>query len=220
MQKGNREKLELWVTVSGGVLALAAFVISAAAFYFGEVRRQKDIPFEVVPKAYEKYYEMNKIELEKPYLTHMFVTPDRYPGVKGLVMTAAGKPSEQQRAQYLLEERAVADFLFTYYEQTLYQWGVLVEGAGRRPGDQLRKDHARRLAEARPGRRRYAQGGMVRRGRAVRRARQGCGLQASYLGTNTGRCSGGKLCWIAGQDAFGSRVSCGFDWLRSCRLRR
>lgn len=108
-----------WVSI---VLSIVALALSVTTYLDAETRRKKDVPFEVTAKSYEKYYEMNRIELEKPYLTHLFVTPDRYAGIKRTVVEAKGMISKKQRAQYLLEERAVADFIFTYYEQTLYQW--------------------------------------------------------------------------------------------------
>ena len=78
---------EKWLTL---FVALLALVLSGIAYWKGEERRKKDVPFEVTAKSYEKYYEMNRIELEKPYLTHLFVTPDRYPEIRKLVETSKG----------------------------------------------------------------------------------------------------------------------------------
>jgi len=117
--KGKESGWEKWLTLG---VALVALVLSLLTYWKGEERRKKDVPFEVTAKTYEKYYEMNRIALDKPYLTHLFVTPDRYPEIRKLVEASKGPRSAREKAQYLLEERAVADFIFTYYEQTLYQW--------------------------------------------------------------------------------------------------
>jgi hypothetical protein len=117
-----RSLVKYWLANTSTVLSLVAVLFSLVAFYNAEERRKKDVPFELIPKAYEKYYEMNKIELEKWYLTHLFVTFDRYPEIKRLTARGLTNLPADKRIEYLLQERAVADFLFTYYEQTLFQW--------------------------------------------------------------------------------------------------
>jgi len=110
-----------WLQMASGIFAVLAFFMSAFAIYSSEQRRRIDIPFDVVPRTYQRYYEMNNIELQRPYLTHIFVTPDRYPDVKNRVRDALPAPNRQKKAELLLEERAAADFIFTFYEQTFFQ---------------------------------------------------------------------------------------------------
>lgn len=117
-------RLTKWLKTIGGILSIVAVLVSVTTYVKGESRRRKDVTFEIIQKTYEKYSEMNRIELEKPYLTHLFVVSDRYLRIKQNIREVTGVISNQQRAKYLLEERAVADFIFTYYEQTLFQWSA------------------------------------------------------------------------------------------------
>lgn len=117
-----KRAIKIFVSRPANILSVLALVISAVAFYLSEVRRQKDVPFELIPKAYEKYYEMNKIQLDKWYLAHLFVTPDRYLEITKIISENIGDLTSAKKAEYLMHERATADFMFTYYEQILYQW--------------------------------------------------------------------------------------------------
>lgn len=113
-----------WLSKIATTLSVLAIAVSVYSFYLGEQRRARDIPFDVVPKAYEKYYEMNKIQLDKWHLAHMFAVKERYESLKQLVVSGIGSPGQQKWAEYISQERAVADFIFTYYEQSLYQWAA------------------------------------------------------------------------------------------------
>jgi hypothetical protein len=104
------------------VLSGLAFAFSLATFYFGYRNRMRDIAFEVIPKSYERYYDAHKIELQHPHLTHLFVTYDQYPRAKDLVIRCTTDIDDEKRIAYLLQERAVADLLMTYYEQITFQW--------------------------------------------------------------------------------------------------
>ncbi len=55
-------------------------------------------------------------------MAHMFSVKERYESLKQLVASGIPTPSQEKWAEYISHERAVADFIFTYYEQTLYQW--------------------------------------------------------------------------------------------------
>jgi hypothetical protein len=157
--------LKDWLGNATSILSLFAVILSLVAFYNSEQRRKKDVPFELIPKAYEKYYEMNKIQLEKWYLGHMFTTFDRYPEMKDLIAKGVGNLTNGKRAEYLSHERAVADFLFTYYEQTLLQWAAT-------------KDQERKILDDILS---YFQGRLLRNPRLVYWWREsGGGLETSY----------------------------------------
>jgi len=102
--------------------SVAAVAVSLVTYNNAEERRKRDLPFELMPKAYEKYYEMNKIQLDKFYLAHMFADPDLYAEVKSQVQQATPGLSTEKKLEYVLHERAVADFIFEFYEQVLFQW--------------------------------------------------------------------------------------------------
>lgn len=104
--------------------AISAFslVVAVCSAFFAYLNRRRDIPFSVASTAYERYYDMNRIELENPHLTHMFVTYDKYEQVKALVEKATERLDAVKASCYLLQERAVADLILSFYEQMLGQW--------------------------------------------------------------------------------------------------
>lgn len=107
------------ISVSLSVLSLTLSLLVAYVTYRN---RKRDVPFDVVPKAYERYYDMNKIELQYPHLTHLFVTYDKYESVKSIVCAAVANAEQEKLESYLLQERAVVDLILSYYEQIKYQW--------------------------------------------------------------------------------------------------
>jgi hypothetical protein len=110
------------LSAASAILSTVAVIIGIYSFVLAQKYRRNDISFEVVPKLYDKYYEMNKIQLGHPYLAHMFASPDRYPEVAKAAAAMVSGASDKDKAKYWLEERAVADFIWTYYEQLLFQW--------------------------------------------------------------------------------------------------
>jgi hypothetical protein len=109
---------EIWSIVISAI----SLLVAAGSAFFAYRNRKTDIPFDVASTAYDRYYEMNRIELENPHLTHMFVTFDRYEQIKALVGKSVRKLDDETMATYLLQERAIADFILSFYEQLLGQW--------------------------------------------------------------------------------------------------
>jgi len=103
-------------------ISAMALTLSVVTIYLGYRNRRRDVPFDVIPKSYERYYDMNRIELQYPHLTHLFVTYDKYQQIKSLVVQSTHDLDNEKRSAYLLQERAVVDLLMSYYEQILYQW--------------------------------------------------------------------------------------------------
>lgn len=104
------------------VISLISLVLAISSAGFAYLNRKRDVPFNVASTAYDRYYDMNRIELEHPHLTHMFVTFDKYEQVRAMVERAAGRLDDVKLACYLLQERAVADLILSFYEQMLGQW--------------------------------------------------------------------------------------------------
>lgn len=106
------------------IVSLAALVFSLWTFVGNEAARHRDLSFETVQKSYQTYFELGRIQLEHWQLSHLLALPDRYAHVVGTVRAATRTASTDKQAEYLLKERALADYIFTFYEQTLYQWDV------------------------------------------------------------------------------------------------
>jgi hypothetical protein len=104
------------------VMSVAAVSLSLVTFIAAEKNRKVDLPFDIISKSYEKYYEMTKVQIDKPYLSHLFAAPDQYEKLKRLIKGTIVAISPEKRLEYLIEERAAADFVFTFYEQTFSGW--------------------------------------------------------------------------------------------------
>ena len=104
------------------LISFISLVLAIGTAFFAYLNRKREIPYNVASTAYDRYYDMNRIELENPHLTHMFATFDRYEQIKAIVQKAAGRIDEVKLSCYLLQERAVADLILSFYEQMLSQW--------------------------------------------------------------------------------------------------
>lgn len=109
------------------LISFISLALAIGSAFFAWRNRKREIPYTVASTAYDRYYDMNRIELENPHLTHMFVTFDRYEQIKAIVHKATGRLDEVKLSSYLLQERAVADLILSFYEQMLGQWDATRE---------------------------------------------------------------------------------------------
>jgi hypothetical protein len=70
---------------------------------------------------YADFRQITALRLSHWQHTHILEPPDNYERTKRLLQAALGKPSREERAKLLLEERNVALGIFQLFEETLYQ---------------------------------------------------------------------------------------------------
>jgi hypothetical protein len=127
--------MNMWKRIRGVIvqkpLDVAALLISIAAFgvawvsFLQEPERQSDqLTSDVIRNAYSDFIEMTDLRTQFPFQSHLFEVVTNYRVVRDQVSFATvdlrNKPNERHRLS--LEERAIADRLFTMFEQALYQW--------------------------------------------------------------------------------------------------
>ncbi len=100
------------------VLALAFSIVSGGYSYRSGLENSIN---ETVNKQYESIIEIQKIPIENPNLSHLFALPDEYEEVKKRVMDANSSISSTERARFFLQERAVADEIFTLFERSVVE---------------------------------------------------------------------------------------------------
>jgi len=105
-------------------ISVVSLLLAISSGVFAYINRKRDVPFNVASSAYDRYYDMNRIALENPHLTHMFVTFDKYDQIKAIVERSIERLDEPKIASYQLQERAVTDFILSFYEQMLGQWAA------------------------------------------------------------------------------------------------
>jgi hypothetical protein len=104
------------------VISIIALTISVLSFWQSYQSHKHDTAFDTVQKAYQTYYDLGKIQLDHWELNHLLTLSDRYDDVVKEICVATSDANPAKRSEYLVKERALADFIFTFYEQTLYQW--------------------------------------------------------------------------------------------------
>lgn len=154
-----------WLKDPSHIISLIAIVMSLGTLSLNEYRRVKDNRFALISKSYDRYYEMNRLQIDKWHLSHLFATPDQYEKVKSRVQEALGQLDPKKRAEYLIQERATADFIFMFYEQTRAQWAYTQDSD---------RDYVREVLE-------YLNGRLLHNPRLVYWwLKSGGGLESSY----------------------------------------
>lgn len=107
-----------WVSMIFSIVALVAALVG----HFVEPRRRsEDLTSGVIREVYQDYLDMLDGFRQSPLQSHLFVLKHDYPQIKGRVQAAL---KEQQapaaKSLLLLEERMLADRIFTMFERTLY----------------------------------------------------------------------------------------------------
>jgi hypothetical protein len=84
---------------------------------------------DAVERSYSSWLQVSRMQADFADVAHMFALPDEYDNVSTRVRAAAGAVDEPTRAREQLRERAVAVYMFTMYEATLYQLGAATKTA-------------------------------------------------------------------------------------------
>lgn len=101
------------------LLALAFSIYSAQSTW----RFSSDtISVQAIKGAYDTFYDINRMQLANPDVSHMFATPENYSTVISQVTETMVGTSVKEQSLLRLKERAVALALFTIFERNLYEW--------------------------------------------------------------------------------------------------
>jgi hypothetical protein len=123
--------LKVFFDWSGVVISSAALALSIYASY-GASRTQEFVATtEALNVEYSIYRELAALERENPFLAHLFSqSPEAYYTTSKKIKAALHGLDDKQRIEYELQERALAHFIFTVYEETYFHWT-----AARQAGD-------------------------------------------------------------------------------------
>lgn len=102
-------------------LSIVALVVSGFSAYSSYTSSRDTAKSQVIQQSYEGFYQLTRLQLENWQLSHMFALPDQYDGVTKLVETSFRSLDSNQQAELVLKERAIADIIFSMYEQAFYQ---------------------------------------------------------------------------------------------------
>lgn len=78
---------------------------------------------DAIKTEYQIFKDLARAQLEHPHLVHLFaVTVDGYRSLSSQVGAGVSSLDAGAKRKLLLQERAMADYIFTAFEETYYHW--------------------------------------------------------------------------------------------------
>jgi hypothetical protein len=103
------------------ITSVIALLVSISSGVFTYVSSRESSAADTIKTQYQLFADMVKLEIENPYLGHIFAEPRRYNEVKARVVEAVANMPDDEKAKNNLKERAVADYIFLLFEHTIFQ---------------------------------------------------------------------------------------------------
>ena len=116
---GRKTRLKIEVSTIMSMLALAMSIIS---LYQSSSFQKDSSGTEMIKSQYATYYELGRLEVDNPQLSHIFAMPNWYDRAFRSVVALVGPLDEKKREELILKERAFARIIFTHYEDLFFQW--------------------------------------------------------------------------------------------------
>jgi hypothetical protein len=103
-------------------LSILALLLSLASYLSSSVSNRDVAGVDAIKSEYAVFLDLTKLQLDHPLTTHLFaLTEEGYAVASATVKTAASGLDSARRAMAILEEQAVAHYIFTIFELTYYQ---------------------------------------------------------------------------------------------------
>jgi hypothetical protein len=107
-------------TIAVSVLAL---LVSTASFVSSSSTNSDVAASDAIKSEYVVFFDLAKLQLERPLTGHLFaLTKEAYVLASSKVKEATSKVGSAERTAAVLQEQAVANYIFTAYELTYFQW--------------------------------------------------------------------------------------------------
>jgi len=116
---GRKTRLKIEASTIMSMLALAMSMIS---LYLSSSYQKDSSGTDMIKSQYATYYELGRLEVENPQLSHIFAMPNWYDRASRSVAALVGPLDEKKREELILKERAFARIIFTHYEDLFFQW--------------------------------------------------------------------------------------------------
>ena len=113
----------------GGILPVVALGLSLYSLFTSRATQKDVARIEAVKTEYGLFNDLARQQLEHPKMMHLFAnTGQSYDASKEAIRAATVSIPATERANLLLQERALAHYIFTAYEETFYLWKQASEG--------------------------------------------------------------------------------------------
>lgn len=115
------------------LLPVVAFVLSLVALYISQEAQDDVARVETVKTEYGMYDDLAKLQLDNPLMAHLLAnTPAAYRSENALIASGMLSTASADRLRLMLQERAVAHYIFTDYEETYFLWRQAAGGEQQR----------------------------------------------------------------------------------------
>jgi hypothetical protein len=105
------------------LLSVIALILSIYSVYDSQKTQELASRTEALKIEYGIYTDLVRLEHDNPFLSHLFMqSPSSYYLATSHIKTAVKNIPPTDRLKFLLQERAIAHYIFTTYEETYYQW--------------------------------------------------------------------------------------------------
>jgi hypothetical protein len=105
------------------VLPIVAMSLSIFSLYESELARKEVARMDVIKTDYGLFHNLAQLQIQYPLMAHLFaVTGEAYDSNVEKIKAASSSASSEERSKLLLQERALAHYIFTTYEEAFYLW--------------------------------------------------------------------------------------------------
>jgi len=127
----EEQKTSRWAFAK--LLPWLAFGLSLFSLYLSHSAQDGVARIEAVKTEYGLYNDMSHVMAQYPMMIHLFaVTLQEYEQQVKVIKTATSSLKGDERAKLMLQERAIAHYIFTAYAETYLLWQQAAEGDSRK----------------------------------------------------------------------------------------
>ncbi len=107
--------------------SIFALVVSFSSAYFSIKSYRDTVTQQAIDNTYKTFYDISVAGMDHSDLIHLCTMPESYDLVQKEIHLSLMPITEKKRAEYLLRERAFANYLFGFYENILLQYDESVK---------------------------------------------------------------------------------------------
>jgi len=136
-ESNNKTNRILINFLKNNFFSVFALVVSFASAYFSIKSYRDTVTQQAIDNTYKTFYDIFATAMDHSDLTHLCTIPEGYNIVERNVHLSLMPITEKKRAEYILKERAFANYLFGFYENTLLQYDESIKNRNRDKADFL-----------------------------------------------------------------------------------
>jgi len=104
-----------------------ALVVSFFGAYFSIASYRDTVTQQAIDNTYKTFYDISTLGMDHSDLIHLYTMPESYDMVQRDIHLSLMPITEKKHAEYILKERAFANYLFGFYENTLLQYNESIK---------------------------------------------------------------------------------------------